>query len=349
MVKNVDYIIVGCGIAGTCFAQQALLRGKSILVFDGQYQSATRTAAGTLNPVVWKRMNAVWNVQEFFDYSYHFYRQLEQQLNVPFLDEMPIYRSFQSIEEQNDWLVASDRKELSHFLDPQVHYFPHEPWDSTLGFGKVKNSLRLDTVKLLDAFREYLIERESFRMEQFQYNLLKTEGRGVSYQGVQATRVIFAEGVQAKTNPIFPAHLLIPKKGEYITVRVPNLKLDAILKDRFFYIPLGGDLIKVGATFAHGDETDTITDKGREELMQAAINRFSNDVAFVNQVTGKRPTVKDRRPLLGSISEGSPYFFLNGLGTRGLLAAPQLSKWLLEFMEDAIPLDPAVDIRRFLS
>lgn len=349
MEKIVDYLIVGFGIGGACITQQALLREKSVLVINGNKPSATRAAGGTLNPVALRRINAVWKVDSFFGYACDFYASLEKQLSTNFIQELPIFRYFHDVEEQNNWMVASDRSDLSDFLDPIIHHFPESPWDSPMGFGKVKQSMRLNTQDLLDSFISHLRQEDNYLETDFKHEDIKQGDNCIQYKGYKAKRVIFAEGVHAKNNPFFPSHLLIPKKGEYIIVKSPNLYLEAALKGRFFIIPLGGDLYKIGATFVHGDESYEPTQGSKEQLMNALKKRISVPFEWVDQIVGHRPTVKDRRPLLGSISDGSPYYFFNGLGTRGLLLAPYLSKRLIEWIEDDIPLDKEMNIRRFLT
>jgi glycine/D-amino acid oxidase-like deaminating enzyme len=66
----------------------------------------------------------------------------------------------------------------------------------------------------------------------------------------------------------------------------------------------------------------------------------------VDQMAGMRPTVKDRRPLLGILSSEHILFF-NGLGTRGLGMAPLLSQQLYNFTEQNIPLPEEINIQRF--
>lgn len=349
MEKIVDYLIVGFGIGGACIAQQALLREKSFLVVNGDKPSATRAAGGTLNPVALRRINAVWKVDSFFGYARDFYATLEKHLSTNFIQELPIFRYFHDVEEQNNWMVASDRSDLSDFLDPTIHHFTESPWDSPMGFGKVKQSMRLNTNELLDSFIEYLKQEDNYLETDFRHEDIEQGDNYIHYKGYKAKRVIFSEGVHAKNNPFFPSHLLIPKKGEYIIVKAPNLNLEAALKGRFFIIPLGNDLYKIGATFVHGDETYQPTEGSKEQLMDAFKERISAPFELVEQIVGHRPTVKDRRPLMGSISDGSPFYFFNGLGTRGLLLAPYLSKCLIESIEDGIPLDKEMDIRRFLT
>ena len=62
---------------------------------------------------------------------------------------------------------------------------------------------------------------------------------------------------------------------------------------------------------------------------------------------GIRPTIKDRRPLLGKHPEYTNVSILNGLGTRGIILAPGLAKYLLDYLEEAKPVPQAMDISRF--
>jgi len=59
--------------------------------------------------------------------------------------------------------------------------------------------------------------------------------------------------------------------------------------------------------------------------------------------------VIDRRPLLGNHPLHSNLNILNGLGTRGVLMAPLLSHWLLEFIEKREQIPNEVAINRFES
>lgn len=59
-----DYIIVGCGLAGISFADLALENKKSIVVFDNASQPSSTVAGGMYNPVVLKRFTAIWKAAE---------------------------------------------------------------------------------------------------------------------------------------------------------------------------------------------------------------------------------------------------------------------------------------------
>jgi len=76
---------------------------------------------------------------------------------------------------------------------------------------------------------------------------------------------------------------------------------------------------------------------------------ISCDFQVVDQVAGIRPTVKDRRPLLGNTKKYNNIYFFNGLGTRGLSMAPLLSTYLLDYIEKGIDLPREVNINRFIK
>ena len=77
--------------------------------------------------------------------------------------------------------------------------------------------------------------------------------------------------------------------------------------------------------------------------------RLKCSFELVHQGAGIRPTVIDRRPLLGSHPVEKRLFVFNGLGTRGLLMGPLLAEWLYQFIEENKELPTSVAIDRFQS
>ncbi|MEL6811295.1 MAG: FAD-dependent oxidoreductase [Bacteroidota bacterium] len=346
-MREVDYIIVGLGIAGICFCEELERQGKSFVVFDAsEPKGATSVAGGVVNPVVLKRFTPVWNVSPFLKEAFPFYQDLNTKLQADFLDEVCIDRVFKNRQEQNDWLVASDGVKLSTFLSAQIISNANPSVDAPFGLGRVGKAFRMNTTALLNDYRAYLEEKDCLIPEAFKYGELVSK-ETLLYQNYKATSLVFAEGASVVNNPYFVIDSIIPKKGEYIVIKAPELKLQNIVKGPFFVIPLGEDLYKVGATFAHGDMAPTITEEGKMQLVAALEKLIHCPFEVVDQMAGFRPTVKDRRPLLGNLSM-KPLYFLNGLGTRGLLMAPLLARQLYDFIENGLPLPEDVNIRRFL-
>jgi len=348
-MKHFDYIIVGLGIGGVCLAQRLLNAGKRICVFDTATLNATSVAAGVVNPVVLKRINAVWRAKFFLEEATTFYSELEQDLGISFKQELGLLRVFSSVEEQNNWFSATDRADLKPLLDPGILANENKQIWAKHGFGRVSHAFRLDTMLLLSAFTGKLADLGQYRNEPFDHQQLRLRHAEVAYKDITARQIVFSEGVQHLKNPLYKGDWLIPKKGEYVTFRAPDLKLDHMLKGPYFLVPLGDDLYQAGATFAHGDNSPNTTIQGRKKLSEAISKMINCPFEIVGQTAGLRPTVKDRRPVLGAINGNKETLLLNGFGTRGILMAPLLSSWLLDHSEKGINLPPEVDIKRFLE
>src|SRR5688572_7689872 len=148
----VDFLIIGSGLAGISFAEIALQNNKTILVFENNSQNSTRVAGGLYNPVVLKRFSAVWNAQEQMELLNDFYSKIENKLKVKFDYKIPVYRKFFSIEEQNNWFLASDKPELSPFLSLDLIFKQYKAIDSPFGFGEVLSTGYVDTTLLLESY-----------------------------------------------------------------------------------------------------------------------------------------------------------------------------------------------------
>jgi glycine oxidase len=116
-----------------------------------------------------------------------------------------------------------------------------------------------------------------------------------------------------------------------------------------FILPLGDDLFKVGATYNWKDKTDLPTEEGKIELIDRIKEIISCDFEIIEHYAGVRPTVRDRRPLVGTHLDFKNVHVLNGLGTRGVMLGPAMAKALFENIENDVSLDKEIDIIRFTN
>ena len=353
-MQKIDYIVVGLGIAGISFCEELVKHHKSFIVFDTGETTSTSVSAGVINPVVLKRFTPVWSAKLHVDSSIHFYKDLSEKLGVSLIEEIPMLRIFKSIEEQNNWIVASDKNELSSFLHPEIIKNKNQSINAPFGFGKVMHTGTINTSLLISAYKDYLQKDNIFRNEIFDYNQLQEVTGEIIYQDIISKKIIFSEGASVRHNPFFPPpptsgskHLLIPNKGEYIIVKAPELQLRAMLKSSLFIIPFGDDLYKVGATYSREDYSVNTTQEAKEELVSKLAKIINCNFEVVDQVAGIRPTTKDRRPFLGTLNESDLRVFFNGLGTRGITSAPSLAKELYLHLENGIELHKEVNIKRY--
>ena len=342
----VDYLIVGSGIAGICFAETALQQGKTIMVFEDNSSSSSRVAGGLYNPVILKRFSEVWNAKQQLDYGLPFYAAIEDKIAAKFDFRIPIYRKFASIEEQNNWFQAADKPNLAPFLSTTIIHREYQSITTQFGFGEVLMTGYVDTKVLLDSYLEFLNRNNWVRKERFDYSRIEFLEEGISYNGLKAKHIIFADGFGLVHNPFFKQLPLDGTKGELLLIKAPDLNLDVVLKSSIFILPVGNDLFKVGATYNWEDKTDLPTEAGKQELLDNLKELIDCDFEIVEHFAGVRPTVKDRRPLVGTHQIHNNIHILNGLGTRGVMLGPVLAKSLYDAIENNIPLDAQIDIKR---
>lgn len=342
-----DYIIVGSGIAGICFSELCLENKKTFLVFDDYSTSSSKIAGGLYNPVILKRFSQVWKAKEQLDYGLPFYEKISDRINLKFDYKIPIYRKFASVEEQNNWFQAADKPSLSPFLSSSIMHKQYRSIHSEFGFGEVLHTGYVDTAALLDSYIDYLTDQKLFVNETFDYAAIEFLENHVVYKGLSAKHIIFAEGFGLQNNPFFNLFPLDGTKGELLIIKAPDLDLDVVLKSSIFILPIGNNLFKVGATYNWDDKTNTPTEEGKQELIENLKELIDCDFEIVEHFAGVRPTVKDRRPLVGTHAEHNNLHLLNGLGTRGVMLGPWLAKALFESIEYGEPLDVQIDIMRF--
>lgn len=344
---QVDYIIVGIGLAGISFSEQLKANNKSFLVFDNESQKSSTVAGGLYNPVVLKRFTSVWKSKEQLNIALPMYKQLEEKLNVKLDYKIPVYRKFASFEEQNDWFTASDKPSLSEYLSTNIIKNNNESIDAPFGFGEVLQSGRVDVRTLVESYKKYLQKDDVLLEESFDYKDLNNDVNGFNYKHIQAKYIVFAEGFGVTKNPFFKYLPLVPTKGELLTIKAPNLKIDYVLKAGVFLIPIVNDMYIVGATYNWEETTNKVTPEAKNTLLNKLDKLINCEYEVTDHVAGVRPTVKDRRPLVGAHPTYKNMFVLNGLGTRGVMIGPYVAKELFSFIENKTILDKEIDIARF--
>ena len=346
-MKEVDYIVVGCGLAGISFCEVLRAHGKSFLVFDDGSQKSSIVAAGMYNPVILKRFTSVWKAKEQIEIAKTFYANLERLLDIKLDYQLPVYRRLASVEEQNNWYAACDKPGMEDFLVSDVIKNTNPAIVAPFGFGEVLETGRVDTANLLKHYKLFLKTINSYFDVSFDYSEIKFLEKGIGYKNVKANHLVFAEGFGMVKNPFFKQLPLNVAKGEVLTIEAPELKASVILKSSVFVIPEKDDLYTVGATYNWDDSTNIPTEVAKKELVEKLKELITCPFKVVHHEAGIRPTVKDRKPLVGRHPEHSNLSILNGLGTRGVMIGPYVAEQLFQYVEKGMPLDPEIDINRF--
>ncbi|PID62871.1 MAG: FAD-dependent oxidoreductase [Gammaproteobacteria bacterium] len=355
-MTTVDVLIVGQGIAGTLLAHELTQRGQRLVVIDEARPNASTTCAGMVNPVVLKRFSPVWQGEAQIHCARQTLATLAEKLAVELDFPFDILRIFHDEQERTTWQNKAELPALTGLLDKQTYPSPSPVIHAPHGVGKVHLGGRVDVVALLKAYRQHLQTRRALFNAPFDYAALQPVAAGWQYGDITASQVVFCEGYGIKNNPYFKTLPLNGNKGEVLIVRIPELKLTAAIKSAVFIMPLpthGDDVYFVGATYHWTEKDNQPTAAGKAQLLEK-LQKMLSESAFQSlevlaHHAGMRPTVSDRRPLLGRHPEHSNLLVFNGLGTRGVMLGATMAKHLAALMVDGTPLPAEVDIARFAS
>lgn len=343
-MKNVDYIIVGDGYAALFFAHRLLLNNKSFIIFSEGKKSASQISAGIINPVVLKKFTTFWLAQEQIDFLKLSLKEIESYTGENYLIDSPIHRIFHDENEQKLWLKKSGNEELKNFLDENFDHLNGVKNDFHTGM--VNQSARLNVKGFFAGLLTYLENKGNLIKEKFDYSEIDTSNS--IYKDFSFKNILFCEGMGVKENPYFSEIAVIPNKGHHIRVKLSeSIPQDITIKKKHFLFPLENDLHFYGGTYDREQMHHEIDNSAVEQLQKGLSEFYTADFEIKEVYFGFRPTVKDRRPILGRHSQHSNFYVFNGLGARGILNGCYFSKTLFDYIEENIPLPKEISIDRF--
>ena len=343
-MKNVYYIIVGDGYAALFFANQLTRNNKSYVIFSEGRKSASQISAGIINPVVLKKFTTFWLAQEQLDFLKTSLCEIEKYTGVNYLIDASIHRIFHDENEQKLWLKKSQTEELSNFLDEDFKYLQDVKNDFNTGL--VKQSARLNVPGFFNDLLGFHENNSQLNREKFNYNELNVIE--LCYKDIQFKNLVFCEGMSVKNNPYFSEIPVIPNKGHHIRVKLSHpIAEDITIKKKHFLFPLNNGLHFYGGTYDREQPHENIDQSAVEQLQNGLSEFYTHDFSTEEIHFGFRPTVKDRRPIVGRHSEHHNLYVFNGLGARGILNGCYFSKSLYDFIENNVALPEEISINRF--
>lgn len=342
-----DYLVVGLGLAGVSFCHTLEKNEKSFKVITDSSQRSSWVAGGLYNPVILKRFKPAWRAAEQLKLLKPFYSELEVKLNLRLDYPVPVLRRFVSAEEQNMWFEAADRPELSSFMNLRLRPDHNKNIHAPYGYGEVNGTGRIDTKALVEGYAAHLEKLGNIVHDSLDYGSLKIGPEHLLYGDLKAAKIVFATGYGMHEDPYFSYLPLQGTKGELLSLKIPGLDERNVIKSSVFIIPLGQDLYRIGATYKWKDKSNKPTEEARKELLEKLGTFLKADYEVVDHIAGIRPTVTDRRPLVGQHPKFKNMYLLNGFGSRGVMIGPYASEKLFRHIEakEALPSD--MDVRRF--
>ncbi len=375
---KVDVLISGMGLAGTVLAETLIQRGKSVAIFDPcshvspslpnnleaqreEKLNSSRIAAGIFNPINQKRFAPHWKFDEFYAKAMPFYQNIEIESGPPLLHLLPSYHIFKDAGQQNDWLTKGCEPHLMKYISPNPKIgleLVRQPFEGV----SFNASGFVNTQALIEQTIDRLTGTPTsnnmvtgwrprqpanhFINEKLDFAKLEINTT-INYQNIEAESLVLCNGFADWQNPYFPSLPFYPSKGEILTLEIPDFSTDCILHNGVYLVPIENGVFKCGATYNHINLNDAPSEEGKAWLTKHLNNLLKIPYKIINHLAAVRPTVKDRRPLLGKSLTHNNVFMLNGLGTKGVLMAPLLADLLCSHIFDGLPLPKEMDIARF--
>ena len=359
-MKNIDFIIVGQGLAGSVLAYLLLKKGQKVVVIDkyteGSKKSSSQIAAGVINPITGMRFVKSWRIDEFLPVARAFYLEIEKVLGIKIWHERLIFRILRNIEDENNWLLRSTFPDYQSYFGnntPLVSEYYKSKFKPFYALSEVKNGAQVNLPALVQAFQQYFEQKQILLIDNFDVNELFISDNSTTYKDLKASKIIFCEGINAMRNPYFNYLPFNPDKGELLLVRIPNLDLNHIFKNKVAIVPLhdteGGqkDLYWVGATNAWTFENDLPNEVNKELIINELHKILNIPFEVIDHRAAIRPTVKDRRPFLGIHPQYAPLGIFNGFGTKGASLVPFWAEHFSSFLLNGEAIENDVDIQRF--
>ena len=339
-------VIIGAGIAGITLARELDKQNIPFEVIDAGVNYSSKIAAGLINPMVFRRMAKSWRVDEFLPYAKAFYASASKDWGKVYYHPIPIRRGFAHQQEFDFWVKKQEIEEYQAYLKPLTKE-DHDNQEviNTCGTGEVRNASYISTKQFLEDAFSWLEKTNRLRIEKVDYNAI--DPANTSYKGIKYREIIFCEGYHGLENPWFNYLPLQATKGETLTITSNEISRSASLNRKCFVLPIENNAFKVGATYSWDNPTLNITNEAKEELITQLQQLTPGNFEVIAQEAGVRPTVLDRRPLLGRHPIHPSLVIFNGLGTKGYLMAPLLAKELVDSLFNQGELDKEIQIQRY--
>ena len=347
---NKQFLIVGQGIAGSLLAYNMYKTGINFKIISSlELRKASDIAAGLFNPIVFKRLTKSWMVDDCLPVMFDTYRELEKLLGHKFVYEKNIIKPLTEQEKQM-WQERRGEDNLVNYIADIGINNVGKGIKGEYSYGKITNSGYVDVPKLLKKLRKFFKKEGLIIDSYFDYKDLGFIDDQISWHGLMAQTIVFCEGYRAVDNPYFGDLGFRPTKGELLEIYCEGLQEEYILNKNMFVMPVGDHRFKVGATYDWDKLNEEVTEEAKSNLLSKLEELIDLPYKVLNQWAGVRPTVSDRRPILGIHPLHERIAIFNGLGTKGVMLAPYFAREMSRFLSVSdYPLSEEIDIKRFLK
>src|SRR5574338_207171 len=344
---QLDFIIIGQGICGTWLSYFLNKEKKSFLVIDDhQSNSSSRLAAGIINPVTGRRIVKTWMIDELIPFIEVEYSEIGKYLGISAISSKTIIDFFPTPQMREAFLQR--QKDESFLQNAITNEKFRNNFNYEFGYGKIAPSFIVHLETLLPAWRKLLTGSGKLSEESFDLSQLKITTDYIQYKEYSAEKIIFCDGINSLSNPLFARLPFAFNKGEMLLIEAEGIAPDHIYKKGIVLAPLQSKNIFWAGTNYIWDYKDVLpTKEFREKTEQQLQEWLKVPFKVLDHQASVRPANVERRPFVGMHPVYKNAGILNGMGSKGCSLAPFFAKQLTDHLIHGKKILPEADILRF--
>lgn len=337
---QVQYLIIGQGIAGTLLSYAFWKQGRSFLVMDEPKLApkASVVAGAVINPVNVNRWTMVAGYQQYVSDALDIYNSMEDTLGVSLIETLPLL-VFQH-DEANQQLFRNQQNE-----HPQYIQYPADTevslgqrfFNYHYGIGKVNPVWKINATELLSAWSDFLIQNGLLLRQRFDLSACKINPQSLQYQMIRSKKIIFCEGAAAAHNPLFEKLPFTKNRGDVLLLSVPGLPVEYIYHHGIRLVPVGNGLFWCGGNY-RWQFNDLVPDRQWRSQTEALLRRWLKlPFQVADHIVAERPTTAGQQFFSGIHPSMPSVAIFNGLGTKGFFCGPSLAMSLSRQITESAP------------
>lgn len=315
-------LIIGQGIAGTSLAWELERLGADFLIVDRPLgETASRVAAGLVNPLTGRAFRPGWRQDECLPAAERFYLDTEQKLGGSWWQKAPIFRELETDDQKEIWSERQLDEGSSAWAGPLMPW--PEGWQGKGRAAYTRGSAVLHVEGLVNAARTRWEQNGHFRETDVKPGDIQGNPGHFDWNGIAFSHIVWCTGWEAGTHPAMEPLKGRPSKGTIIDLKLPGLTWQAgVLHFGHWLVPVHG-IWRFGATYAWSWEDPGSPEMTAvNELMLDLLRRYHGDTEVVGARAAVRPIVRRSQPVAGPVPSLDGQYVFSGLGSKGVTTAP---------------------------
>jgi glycine/D-amino acid oxidase-like deaminating enzyme len=316
-----------------------------IVIDEAKENSASKVAAGIINPVTGRRIITTWIIEEIMPFAVQAYEEFGKEFNIEVIAQKNSIDLFPTKQMQDAF--AERVKENAPYLKLEEVIDFSNSFNYHLGYGIIEPCYIVQVQQIIITWRNFLLQNNLLLETKFEEKNVLIESDKIIYENIVASKVIFANGETCEKNKWFKNLPFAPNKGEALIIQCNDLNENFIYKKGITIAPIGNQQFWVGANYTWDYEDEMPTEKFYLEIKNQLEQILKIPFTILTHKAAIRPANIERRPFVGFHPLHKNIGIFNGMGAKGTSLAPFFAHQLVQNILHHTSLTPEADVARF--